>query len=59
MSNTKHHNQNNHVGYDFGGRFNCNKHYSNGYGKYGRKLAHKEMRSDVRKIKHKAMLNYE
>jgi hypothetical protein len=50
VSRTKHHNQNTHIGEDFGGKYMCNKSYARPYGKSGRQLAHKEMRNDAKDI---------
>lgn len=52
MSRTRHHkNQRaNHCGHDYGARLNCNKHYTCGYGSYGRYLGKRERRRLDKKI---------
>ena len=49
MSNTHHHGSKNHQGHDYGGKYKCNKHYGQGYGKFGRQLAARERRNDDKK----------
>ncbi len=52
MANTYHHKGQKHYrnGYDYGGKYDCNKGYQQSYGSYGRKRAHIEMRTETKFI---------
>ena len=52
MSRTKHHRhqKHTHMGYDYGSRHNCNRHYGGGYGWYARILLHKELRQEDKEV---------
>ncbi len=52
MSRTAHHRSQRatHCGYDYGGKYRCNRGYGGGYGRHGRNVAHREMRADAKII---------
>lgn len=52
MANTYHHKRQKHYrnGYDYGGKYKCNRMYGQSYGSFGRKRAHIEMRNETRNI---------
>jgi hypothetical protein len=54
MSGTIHHRSQRHAkcGLDFGAKFKHNKHYGGSHGPFAKKMAHKELRAEDRKIKH-------
>lgn len=50
MSRTKHHGIDNHIGHDYGGRYNCNKGYGASYGKDSRDKADSERRMEDKRV---------
>lgn len=46
MSRTRHHNERNHLGHEYGSRHKCNHWYALSYGKHGREVLHVELRQD-------------
>lgn len=52
MSRTRHHRnqKHQHNGFDYGGKYNCNKNYAQGYGTDGRDLADSERRRESKQI---------
>jgi len=52
VSRTNHHRnqKTQHLGHDYGSRYNCNRKYSQSYGKYGRDLADSERRNEDKLI---------
>lgn len=52
MSRTNHHRnqKTQHLGHDYGSRYNCNRKYTQSYGKYGRDLADSERRNESKVI---------
>lgn len=55
MARTKHHGQDNHIGHDYGSRYNCNKNYAACYGVDSRNKADSERRMEDKRLVREAL----